>query len=216
MLITRRYGPLGTVVTKERRRIEACRNSRWMPLLSVLSARRVGRAFFCPHFPSSTSIMGGRSSAARRASFRPSPSLHSIHPIPNNHVASTLCLPAPRSTAIGRPIRRSTGSIPIGTQIMLTARESSPRLGHGRHLLVLHLHERRRGPAAALRHWLLVCSEVEGDEEKKIRSNDTDPGNSCKFLARAFAGVGEVRPVGAGEVSPGREVDEAWKGVSMH
>ena len=80
-----------------------------------------------------------------------------------------------------------------------------------RDLLILHLHKRGRSPAAALRHRLLVRGEVEGEEEEQVRRDDADARNGGELLARAFAHVGHVRPVGAGEVGPGGEVDEACK-----
>ena len=73
---------------------------------------------------------------------------------------------------------------------------------NSRNLLILHLHKRRRSPAAALGHRLLVRGEVEGEEEEQVRRDDADARDGSEFLARAFAQVGHVRPVGARKVSP--------------
>ena len=55
----------------------------------------------------------------------------------------------------------------------------------------------------------LVGGNVEGDEEDEVRGEDADSGDGGEFFARALAGVGEPREVGAGEVGVGGEVDEA-------
>lgn len=90
-----------------------------------------------------------------------------------------------------------------------TLGEPATRFTNRRHLLVLHLHQCAGSPAAALGHRLLVRRKVEQDEEEQVRRDDADSGDGREFLARAFAHVGKVGPVGAGEVGPRSEVDEA-------
>ena len=87
---------------------------------------------------------------------------------------------------------------------------------NSRYLLVLHLDQRAGSPAAALGHRLLVRGEVEGEEEEEVRGDDADTGDGGELLTSALAHVGDVRPVGAGEVGKGREVDESWQGLERN
>lgn len=118
----------------------------------------------------------------------------------------SLRLPAPRRASIRRNRRPRSMSI---SQRMRALREPAARFTNSRHLLVLHFDEGACSPATALGHGLLVRGEVEEDEEDEVRGKDADAGDGGEFLACALPGVGEVRPVGAGEVGPGGEVDEA-------
>jgi hypothetical protein len=90
------------------------------------------------------------------------------------------------------------------------SRQTPASFADSRHLLVLHLNQRTGSPAAALGHRLLVCGEVEGEEQEQVRGDDADSGNGSELLASALAHVGQLGPVGAGEVGPRSEVDEAW------
>ena len=78
-----------------------------------------------------------------------------------------------------------------------------------RDLLILHLNQRAGSPAAALGNGLLVCGEVETDEEEEVRGDDNHSGDSSELLTSALAQVGHLREVGAREVGPRGEVDEA-------
>lgn len=110
--------------------------------------------------------------------------------------------------------RASTGACTCGDTVRLrhdpACRETPAGFTNGRYLLVLHLHQRACSPAAALGHRLLVRSEVEGEEEEEVRRDDADTGDRSELLASALAHVGNVGPVGAGEVGVGSEVDKAW------
>lgn len=116
-------------------------------------------------------------------------------------------LPALRRTSVGARTCRNTIS-PLLSHTR--SRQASANHINSRYLLVLHLDQRRGSPAAALGHRLLVGRKVEGEEEEEVRRDDADAGDGGELLAFAFAHVGDVGPVGAGEVGPGREVDEAW------
>jgi hypothetical protein len=59
--------------------------------------------------------------------------------------------------------------------------------------------------------WLAVRSSIEGDEEEEVRGEDANSGNSSELFASALATIWEPVPVGGGEISPGCEVDEAWR-----
>lgn len=56
---------------------------------------------------------------------------------------------------------------------------------------------------------LLVCGEVEGDEEDQVGAEGDHTGKGSKLLASALASVGHPGPVGRGEVGVRGEVDEA-------
>ncbi len=56
---------------------------------------------------------------------------------------------------------------------------------------------------------LLIRRGIETNEQQQITTQDAHARESSKLLAGAFSHVGEVREVGAGEVGPGGEVDEA-------
>jgi hypothetical protein len=119
-----------------------------------------------------------------------------------------LSLAAPRRASVGA----RTCSDTVSTGGANSAGRKAPAgFTNRRYLLVLHLHKRAGGTAAALGHRLLVCSEVEGEEEEQVRRDDADTGNGGEFFTGALAHVGDVWPVGAGEVGEGREVDEACR-----
>lgn len=56
---------------------------------------------------------------------------------------------------------------------------------------------------------LLVGGDVEGDEEDKVRGEDTNSRESSKLLAGTLASVGHPLEVSRSEVGIGGEVDEA-------
>lgn len=56
---------------------------------------------------------------------------------------------------------------------------------------------------------LLVCGEVEGDEQNEVRADGNDTRESSKLLARALSSVRHPGEVGRGEVGVRGEVDEA-------
>jgi hypothetical protein len=56
---------------------------------------------------------------------------------------------------------------------------------------------------------LLVCGEVEGDEEDQVGAEGDDTSKGSELLASALASVGDPGPVGRGEVGVRGEVDEA-------
>ena len=66
----------------------------------------------------------------------------------------------------------------------------------------------RRG--SALGASLLVCRKVEADEQDEVAAQDTAARESSKLLTGALARVGDMGPVGRGEVGVRRKVDEAW------
>lgn len=118
-----------------------------------------------------------------------------------------LRLAAAGGTSVG-----SAGTCGTGVAIskrMCTLAEASLSLTNRRNLLILHLHERRSSPAAALGHRLLIGGDVESDEEEEVGRDDEDARDGGELLAGALASVGEPGPVGAGEVGPRGEVDEA-------
>jgi hypothetical protein len=128
--------------------------------------------------------------------------------------AKTHMLRGPTDLSLAASRRTSAGARTCSDTVrhLLT----SPRGGktpagftNSRYLLVLHLHKRAGSPAAALGHWLLVCGKVEGEEEEQVRGDDADTGDGGELLTSALAHVGNVGPVGAGEVGEGSEVDEA-------
>lgn len=96
---------------------------------------------------------------------------------------------------------------------MHTLGEPAPCFTDRRYLLILHLDQSASCSTAALGHRLFVSRKVEQDEEEEVRRDDADTGDGGKLLAGAFAHVGKVRPVGAGEVGPGSEVNEACEQV---
>lgn len=90
---------------------------------------------------------------------------------------------------------------------------------HARHLRMRHLirrlprHRRAAPPprmafplALAL---LLIRRGIEANKQQQITAQNPHARESGEFLASASSHVGEVREVGAGEVGPGGEVDEA-------
>lgn len=56
---------------------------------------------------------------------------------------------------------------------------------------------------------LVVCGNVEGDEEEQVRGDDGNTGESGELLTSALAHVGSPWEVDRGEVRVGGEVDEA-------
>lgn len=56
---------------------------------------------------------------------------------------------------------------------------------------------------------LLIRRGIETDEQQQIATEDAHAREGGELLARALAHVRQVREVGAGEVGPGGEVDEA-------
>jgi hypothetical protein len=117
-----------------------------------------------------------------------------------------LSLAAPRRASVGT----RTCSDTVSTRRANSAGRKAPAgFTNRRYLLVLHFHKRAGSAAAALGHRLLVCGEVEGEEEEQVRRDDADAGDGGEFFTRALAHVRNVWPVGAGEVGEGREVDEA-------
>jgi hypothetical protein len=128
-----------------------------------------------------------------------------IHKLGNS---TGLSLAAPRRASVGARTCRNTVSNLLADP---AGRKTPAGFTNSRYLLVLHLHQRACSPAAALRHWLLVRGEVESEEEEQVRRDDANTGNGGEFLASALAHVGDMGPVGAGEVGEGCEVDEACK-----
>lgn len=120
--------------------------------------------------------------------------------------ASALRLAAPGNASVGA---RSCSTCMAISKCVRTLAEAPLRLTNRGDRLILHLNKGGRRPTAPLRHRLLVCGQVESDEEEQVRCYDTDSGDSGEFLAGASAGVGEPGPVGASEVGPRCEVDEA-------
>lgn len=99
---------------------------------------------------------------------------------------------------------------------MHTLGKSATRFTNRRYLLILHLNQSAGSPTAALGHRLLVGRKVEEDEEEQVRRDDADTGDGSEFFTSAFACIGKVWPVGAGEVGPGCEVNEAWESSVSH
>jgi hypothetical protein len=118
----------------------------------------------------------------------------------------------PKSLSLAAPRRTSAGARTCSNTVRracnTACRKTPAGFANSRYLLVLHLHQRACSPAAALGHWLLVRGEVEGEEEEQVRCDDTDTGDGGELLTSTLAHVGNVRPVGAGEVGEGCEVDE--------
>lgn len=56
---------------------------------------------------------------------------------------------------------------------------------------------------------LLVCRNVETNEQKQVRADDGHTGESSELLAGALSVVREVGEVRRGEVGPAGKVDEA-------
>jgi hypothetical protein len=125
----------------------------------------------------------------------------------------TQILGAPTNLSLAAPRRTSAGARTCGDTVRRACNSASRKtpagFANGRYLLILHLDQRACSPAAALGHWLLVRGEVEGEEEEQVRCDDADTGDGGKLLTSALAHVGNVGPVGAGEVGEGCEVDEA-------
>ena len=121
---------------------------------------------------------------------------------------SSLGLAAAGRASIGCAVGRSSCSDTV-SDTSTRGRKTPASFTNSWHLLVLHLHQRACSPAAALGHRLLVCGEVEGEEEEEVRRDDADAGDGSKLLTSTLAHVGHVWPVGACEVSPRGEVDEA-------
>jgi len=109
-----------------------------------------------------------------------------------------LSLATPGDTAIWR--RRSRG-VAVG-QCVSSLAESAPSLANRGDLLILHLNQCACGPAASLGNRLRIGSEVEGNEEEKIRAENADTGNGSEFLTCALAHVREPLPVSRGEIGP--------------
>lgn len=105
-----------------------------------------------------------------------------------------------------------------GSTCSSTVRQNRGRAGGGKtparftncgNCLVLHLDQSAGSPAAALRDRLLVCSEVETDEQEEVRGDDDHSGDGSELLTSALAHVWHLGEVGAGEVGPRGKVDEA-------
>jgi hypothetical protein len=117
-----------------------------------------------------------------------------------------LSLAAPRRASV----RARTCSDTVSTRCTNSAGRKAPAgFTNRRYLLILHLYKRAGSPAAALGHRLLVRREVEGEEEEQVRRDNADASNGGELFTCALAHVGDVRPVGAGEVGERGEVDEA-------
>lgn len=122
----------------------------------------------------------------------------------------SLGLAAPGGAAIWCSAGRSTCSSTVREDLSRTGCGKAPAgFTDSRDLLILHLNQRAGSPAAALGDGLLVCGEVETDEEEEVRGDDNHSGDSSELLTSALAQVGHLREVGAGEVGPRGEVDEA-------
>ena len=56
---------------------------------------------------------------------------------------------------------------------------------------------------------LVICRDVEGDEENEVRGDDDHSGESSEFFSGALARVGHPWEVGGREVGVGGEVNKA-------
>jgi len=122
--------------------------------------------------------------------------------------SSSLCLSAPRNG----PFARAAVHIPVSNPIRMAD-------VHARHLRMRHLIRRlpchRRAappPRMALPlalDLLLIRRGIETNKQQQITTQNAHARERGKLLAGAFSHVREVREVGAGEVGPGGEVDEA-------
>ena len=86
------------------------------------------------------------------------------------------------------------------------------RSANRRELEILHVDNgllRSVPPGPAFLIGLLVCCEVEGDEEEEVGAEDRHASKRRKFLAGAFAVVWHVRKIGGSEVGIGCKVDES-------
>lgn len=69
-------------------------------------------------------------------------------------------------------------------------------------------HAAQRLARGVLLGTLVVCGEVEGNEEDEVGRESRNAGQGGKLLAGALAGVGQEVEVGRGEVGVRGEVDE--------
>ena len=121
-----------------------------------------------------------------------------------------LRLPRPCSITARRVQTRRAILLLRPRQARRPTAETSLGLGDGGDLLVFHFDEGAGGSSPALDggSGLLVCRQVEGDEEQEVGGEDADAGNGGEFLAGAGAGVWQPGEVGGGEVCPRSEIDE--------
>lgn len=127
----------------------------------------------------------------------------SAHSLPS---LTGLSLAAPRRASVGA---RTCGHAVRQLRHNPAGRKTPAGFADSGYLLVLHLHQRACSPAAALGHWLLVRGEVEGEEKEEVRRDDADTSDGGELLTSALAQVGNVGPVGAGEVGERGKVDES-------
>lgn len=86
---------------------------------------------------------------------------------------ASLGLAAPGSTTVGCSAGRSTCGSTIRQDVGGTGGGETPAsLTNRRDGLVLHLNQGAGSPTAALGDGLLVCSQIETDEEEEVRGDD--------------------------------------------
>ena len=101
-------------------------------------------------------------------------------------VAGHLSLSRPCNSCIGSA---SSGVLASGVAIhvlRITAHPSPDFLDIW-NLLILHLHESAGRTGSTLLDWLLVCRNVESNEQNQVRAEDTHASECCELLTRAHA-----------------------------
>lgn len=113
-----------------------------------------------------------------------------------------LCLSGPRGGVVG-PGASGLGLWLGGLAVDKIVRVGKRRLGHTA--------EGRAGGALDV---LLVCGDVEGNEENQVGSEDRNSRESSELLAGTLAHVRQPGEVAGGEVGPSGEVDKSCDKVS--
>ena len=138
---------------------------------------------------------------------------------PSRFLAHHLSLARAGGSAVGPGGAGSAGtvSVAVGMAVAVTVGGSVGLLGAAIESLLDHLGVGKRSLAHLAQRLaggrsllvLAVGGKVEGDEEHKVRAENTHAAEGSKLLTSAGAGIGHPLEVGGGEVGVRRKVDEA-------